>query len=73
MSSPMYDYIFQPSKCTVTRFSLTMGTYTSQRKLDVFKGFCGLMDKASASGAEDCRFESCQRRYSIFAGVLLQC
>lgn len=30
------------------------------------RGPCGLMDKASASGAEDCRFESCQGR-SLFS------
>ena len=26
---------------------------------------CGLMDKASVSGAEDCRFESCHGRHFL--------
>ena len=28
---------------------------------------CGLMDKASDFGSEDCRFESCQGRYNSFS------
>ena len=35
---------------------------------------CGLMDKASVSGAGDCRFESCHGRVSNFlASFLLWC
>lgn len=49
----------------------TMGTYTPE-KVDEFMGFCGLMDKASASGAEDCRFESCQRRCPIFFSMIAE-
>ena len=32
----------------------------------------GLMDKASASGAEDCRFESCIGRFCTISHMMFQ-
>jgi hypothetical protein len=37
-----------------------------------YKGPCGLMDKAPASGAGDCRLESCQgRKFFTFPRLLI--
>ena len=47
------------------RFSRQMAL-CSQGIIDFHGGPCGLMDKASVSGAGDCRFESCHGRLNFF-------
>ena len=48
------------------RFSRVAGRLASF--LQIFKGPCGLMDKALVFGTKDCRFESCQGHPLCLAG-----